>query len=113
MISEKMNSRPDTGYPLENLLDAPAGERMTLVELARAEKKSPPTTWRWAIRGVSGLKLPTVKVGHTRMTTWHAYRWWLEQLTARANGEPVRARTNRQREADIDRAEKELAALGV
>lgn len=98
-------------YPLDDLLSAPASERLTLIELAREAGKSPPTTWRWAMKGVRGLRLPTFMNGNTRTTTRSAYRWWCVQLTNMADGHRAKSSINRKRE--IERAESELDALGI
>ena len=92
---------------------APIEQRMSLPQLARAEGVSPVTVWRWALRGIRGIKLPILCVGNKRYTTHAAFALWCEQTTASANGEPIPSRTSRQRERDIERAERELAAAGI
>ena len=52
-------------------------------------------------------------VGGRRYTTNEAFVRFVEQTTLAANGESPRTRTNRQREAAIRRAERELDALGI
>lgn len=98
----------------EDLLDAPLSDRLTLLELARQENVAPPTTWRWASKGVRGLLLPTVMVGSKRVTTRAAFKRWCLDLTMLANGELRPPATgNRQREAAIERAEHEAAKYGL
>ena len=43
---------------------------------------SPATLWRWAARGVDGVKLETYKIGGRRYTTAEA----LDRFVARLNG---------------------------
>jgi hypothetical protein len=71
------------------------------------------TVWRWALRGVRGVKLETVLVGAQRFTSHEAIERFIVATTAKANGESAPVRTPRQRERAIDRAEKELAAEGI
>jgi hypothetical protein len=93
---------------------APPSERITLPRLADAEGVSPVTVWRWALRGVRGVKLQTGCIGGSiRYTTRQWYEEFCAAVTAARSGEPVPSRTSRQREAAIDRAEKQLAELGV
>ena len=96
-----------------NLSSVPAVERISLAALAKEQSVSPVTTWRWALRGVAGQKLPTVCVGSKRFTTATAFAEWCEKVTAARSGDPVPARSNKQREAAIDRAERQLAKMGV
>ena len=92
---------------------APPEERISLPKLANEQGVSPVSTWRWALRGMAGVKLPTFCVGNKRFTTRPAFATWCEAVTVARSGQPVPSRTNRQREAAIDRAEKQLAELGV
>jgi hypothetical protein len=43
---------------------------------------SPATMWRWALKGVDGVKLETFKIGGRRYTTAEA----LDRFVARLNG---------------------------
>lgn len=87
--------------------------RVSLTELARQEGVSIPTTWRWAQRGVKGIRLETIQVGGRRYATQEAFHRFVERTTAAAHGEVPSTRTNRQREASIKRAEAELASDGI
>ena len=71
------------------------------------------TWWRWSTRGIRGVKLETILIGGRRCTTAEAVARFFEHTTAAASGQPVPARTNRQREAAIRRAEKECEASGI
>ena len=85
-------------------------QRLTLNQLAKQEGVNPSTVWRWSLRGVRGVKLETFSVGARRFTTIEAFGRFVDGTTAVAQGEQPQARTNRQREAAIARAEAELAA---
>jgi hypothetical protein len=91
---------------------ASARDRISLPQLAREQGVSPVSTWRWALRGVAGIVLPTFCIGHKRFTTRAAFEEWVAQVTAARNGEAV-GRLPAQRESEIDRAERETAELGV
>jgi hypothetical protein len=90
--------------------------RLSLTQLAHAEGVSVPTPWRWAQRGVRGIVLETFSVGGRRYTTREAFGRFVERSTAAAKGGPApspAARSNRQRDAAIRRAEAELADAGI
>ncbi len=60
---------------------------VTFVLLSRAgcllsTNPSPATLWRWAFRGVDGVKLESFKIGGRRYTTAEA----LDRFVARLNG---------------------------
>lgn len=96
------------------ILDCPASDRLTLTQLARQQKVAPATTWRWARRGVCGIKLPVVYVGSKPYTSSQAFAWWCDEVTAAKRGDkPVSSRTNKQRERDVAAAEAELRAEGI
>lgn len=95
---------------MKNLLEE---TRLTLTELARRENVAPPTTWRWDKRGVRGVKLETFVIGGRRFTTEEAFARFVERTTAAADGHTPQARTNRQREAAIAQAERELSEAGI
>lgn len=90
-----------------------AEDRISLSKLARQEGLNPTTVWRWASRGVRGVKLETINVGARRYSSRPAFERFVERTTAVANGEAIPSRTTRQKEAAISRAEAELAAEGV
>jgi len=98
------------------LLAAP-GERITLTVLARQEGVAPSTAWRWATRGVRGIKLPSVMRGSKRITTRAAFEEWCKQLTAAAEGLPAQealvAVERNDAEERAKRAEMEFARLGL
>ena len=88
--------------------------RLSLTELARREGVAVSTAWRWSLRGVRGAKLETFSVGAKRYTTVEAFGRFVEATTAATQGTavPSNVRSNRQRQAAISRAERELKAAG-
>lgn len=92
-----------------------AEQRLSMTELAQRENVNASTTWRWAIRGVKGVRLETFHIGGKRYTTVEAFNRFVERTTAAAQGQlPAPApRTNRQREAAINRAEKLCEQQGI
>lgn len=60
-------------------------QRISLRELAEAEKIDLTTAWRWAKRGVRGVVLETVTIGGRRYTTREAYRRFAEGCTKVSN----------------------------
>lgn len=100
------------------ILAAPSAERITLTQLARQEGVAPSSTWRWATKGVRGIRLPTVMVGaKKRVTTRNVFVNWCEQLTAMAKDQAVPDETTAQLRTDeasrAERAEAELKRLGL
>lgn len=71
------------------------------------------TVWRWAMRGVRGIRLETIVIGGTRRTSLEALQRFFENVTAAADGTAPRARTSRQREAQMRAAERELESAGI
>lgn len=89
-----------------------------LVSLAAAARTPPldvhvATIWRWATRGVRGIRLDTVVVGGFRKTSREAIERFIAATTAAANGETPPARTPKQQERAIRQAERELEAAGM
>jgi hypothetical protein len=88
--------------------------RLTLNEAAKRSGVNPSTTWRWALKGVRGVVLETYALGAKRFTTVEALERFTQRCTVAARGTSAPSpRTPAQRERDIDRAEQELARLGV
>lgn len=89
--------------------------RIALAVLARQENVAPSTVWRWSLNGVRGVTLETFSVGAKRFTTREAFARFVAATSAAAAHGPMPsvARTPRQREASIRRAEQELAKEGI
>lgn len=93
------------------------GER--LISLAEAARSLPggavhvATVHRWRLRGIRGIRLPSVLVGGIRYTSREALVWWFAAVTAVADGTVPTSRTSSQRERAIAAAERELADAGI
>jgi len=98
--------------PAMALAISTTADRVSLPQLAKEQGVSPVSTWRWALRGVAGIVLPTFCIGHKRFTTRAAFNEWVAQVTAAKNGEAT-SRPPAHRESAMDRAERETAKLGV
>ncbi len=92
----------------EKLLSLPAA-----VEAATGQRPHPSTLHRWRLRGIAGVRLETVRCGGKRLCSVEAVRRFLADVTAATDGASTPARTSRQRQAAIDRAEAELDAAGI
>ncbi len=97
------------------MIDLLSEHRISMTELARQENVAVPTIWRWRQKGVRGVRLTTFIRGGRRYTTQEAFARFVEATTKAANGEQpsTKARTNRQRQASISRANAELDAAGI
>jgi hypothetical protein len=69
------------------------------------------TLWRWAHRGVRGVRLETVMVGGIRYTSREALERFVAATTAAADGTNPVIRTPKQRQRAIEAAERELANM--
>jgi len=91
----------------------------TPITLAKAAQTLPggavhvSTIHRWRMKGVRGVKLETILRGGIRCTSAAAIERLFAAITAAADGEPTPSRTSRQRQRDIDRAERELSEAGI
>lgn len=85
---------------------------LTLPEAAKTLPGQPhvSTLHRWRLRGVRGRKLRTCLIGGRRFTT----AAWLAEVVVPDDDTPTTVtRTNRQREAAISAAERELESAGI
>ena len=71
------------------------------------------TIHRWRLNGVRGVRLETVLVGGRRFVSRDALDKFIAQTTAAADGHPIPAHSDKQRELAIDAAEKNLVSLGI
>ena len=76
-------------------------------------RPSQASVWRWVLHGVGGIKLDSCLMGGRRLTSTEAIQRFADARTAQADGTPVPSRTPRQRQAAIDRAERELSDAGI
>lgn len=89
---------------------------ITLAEAARTLLGGPvhvSTIHRWRLKGVRGVRLETFLRGGVRQTTREAIERFFAATTAAADGDTPPARTSRQRECDISRAEREATEAGI
>jgi hypothetical protein len=92
-----------------------------VVSLSEATKRLPrrrqgkrphvATLYRWADRGVHGVKLETLRVGGTLCTSLEALQRFCERCTDPSA--PVSATTSKARECEIKNAERELELAGI
>ena len=90
-------------------------KRLNLTQAAHKLGVNISTAWRFALHGVRGVKLETFSVGVKRFTTEESITRFIEACTAAANGESTTSepRTPKQRERDIQQAERELDRAGI
>jgi hypothetical protein len=69
------------------------------------------TLYRWAQRGVRGVRLEILKVGATTCTSTEALQRFCERLTGGENVGIVR--TSKQRQKRLAKVQQELAAIGI
>jgi hypothetical protein len=64
--------------------------------------RNPSCVWRWAMRGVRGVRLQTERIGGVHYTTWQ----WVQEFLAdlRRKDKPVQGRTMAQAKRDHDAA---------
>lgn len=76
---------------------------------------NPSTLWRWAIRGVKGVKLETLIVGGTRYTSAQALQRFVNASTAVVDDvkPAVPVATVARRKQSALAAERELIAAGM
>jgi hypothetical protein len=95
----------------------------TVVSLTEASKHVPSrrqgkktavsTIWRWAMKGIRGVKLETIMIGGTRCTSLQALQRFFEQVTEVTNGTTAMPSTSRRRQSQLQAAEAELEAAGI
>lgn len=88
-------------------------ERLSLTKLAKEADVNVSTVWRWAQRGVKGVRLETFCVGGRRYTTREAWDRFVARTTEIATGEPMPVRQSDQMEREIAEAEAFLEQEGV
>ena len=59
---------------------------LTIGKLSDRIGVSRPTPWRWAQRGIGGVRLPSILDGGQRKTSVAAYQAWVQYRTNLANG---------------------------
>jgi len=69
------------------------------------------TIYRWAQRGIRGVKLETLRLGGGLVTSVEALQRFAERLSAPEGTEITRSQPQRRR--DLARAEAELDKVGI
>ena len=88
---------------------------ITLAEAARTLPGGPvhvSTIHRWRMKGVRGVRLGSFLRGGVRRTTREAIERFFDAVTAAADGEPITARTSKQRDREIVAAERGCERAG-
>lgn len=92
----------------------------TIVSISEAPQHIPgrpsmATVWRWVLKGTRAGKLESILIGGRRYTSLEKIQMFAEQstATAAADGDTPPARTSRQREREISRAEREATEAGI
>ena len=100
------------------MIDLQAETVLTLADAARyvprrrrGRKVHVSTLYRWAQRGIRGIKLETLRLGGGLVTSVEALQRFAERLTS-VDGAPV-TRSEPQRRRDTAWAEAELEKLGI
>ncbi|HKQ48047.1 MAG TPA: DUF1580 domain-containing protein [Phycisphaerae bacterium] len=70
------------------------------------------TLYRWAERGLKGIRLETIQVGGTCCTSLEALQRFFERLTKPRSEAPPPPHFNRARLRQIEQAERECAEAG-
>jgi len=68
--------------------------------------------YRWAQRGIRGVRLETLQCGGTKVTSSEALQRFFERLGAVDSGEPQPVRTSMQRQRESEKASQYLAGEG-
>jgi len=106
------------------VIDLKSEELLTLKQVCeilprrrRGRKPSFSTVWRWALHGIKGVRLETLKCGGTLCTSKEALQRFFTALSesdgsARPEQQPF-YRTPAQRQRAVEQAERELGKMGV
>jgi len=121
MTNGRERSLPDAIVPREvgKMIDLTNETVLNFADAAsrlprrRAGKKPHVATlYRWAMGGCRGVKLETIRVGGTLCTSVEALQRFCERLSNPGSDSP-RLPTTKQRERQIDKAERELEQAGI
>ncbi|TWT69345.1 DUF1580 domain-containing protein [Crateriforma conspicua] len=89
------------------------GASAGIVERITGERPHPSTIYRWATRGLKGVKLRTAFAGGHRRTTEQWIREFFANITEAVDGEAVDPPTPSNRKREINRAAAELDEAGI
>ncbi len=64
---------------------------ITFVELSKniSWRPSVRTIERWALKGIGGVRLQTLKIGRKRVTTWEHFLAFTREVARRTGGRPA------------------------
>ena len=79
----------------------------------RGKKPHVATLYRWAQRGVRGVRLETIQVGGTLCTSREALQRFCERLSNPEAARSSAIRSPAARERAVDRAGRELSEVGI
>ncbi len=99
------------------MIDIQTETVITLAEAAKhlprrraGRKPHPSTLYRWIANGVNGIKLENILIGSSTCTSLQAMQRFFDRLT---EGNSVQPETTRQRQREIEKAERELSEAGI
>ena len=96
------------------MIDPQTEHIVTFTEAAKLPpRRNVATLFRWRSPGIRNVKLESMMYGGRRVTSLEALDRFFERVTAAADGVPVRAETPRQRDRQIERAERRAEQLGL
>jgi len=76
-------------------------------------RPSKASCWRWVLQGVGGVKLESALIGGKRFTSHEAIQRFVDRRTAATDHNAPPSMTSRQRDCEIDRAEREASEAGL
>ena len=88
-------------------------EYLSLRQVASRLRVHISTCHRWRIRGVSGIRLRTKKIGGRRYVEQAELDRFIDAVTDASDGENSSSRHSAKRDQQIAAAEAELAAIGI
>lgn len=116
-MTDRVIVRGNADKPINSrVIDLANETPITLAKAARTLPGGPvhvSTIHRWRLKGIRGVRLTTFLRGGVRHTTCQAMERFFDAVTAAADGDTPPARTSRQREREISRAEREATEAGI
>lgn len=94
-----------------------------LVTFREAARRLPPrrggrhahvaTFYRWALRGIRGIKLEIIQIAGSRCTSMEALQRFFDRLDRVSDAQQMPPRTSATRQRQIESAERELNESGI
>lgn len=78
-------------------------------EAVTGSRPSPPTIWRWKIKGCKGIRLPFIQVGGQARISLASARQWLQDVTEASRG--ATSRSAKPSSARAQKAAQQLSEL--